>query len=256
MRKRVMGVSVASTVVAFAFAVDLAQTVRADVVADYQDDFSYPAPASGWSYLWNANGPIGTAANYVSLVPDAPALARFETQDQTPDAFPDAPPGSSASATALALVPGQGTAQNSAERYAIAAYTISAADVAANGDQLILDFYRFAVSADSADGVTAKLYKNDILLIDRPLPPGLEFTVDTPAPNGGPIPLGPFAPGDTLYVAIGSDGIAPLPPVGGGGTDTGDVLELDYSIVLVPEPTAGVALALGAACLLSRRRRR
>ena len=252
MRKCVL--RAASTfVVAFAFA----QALHADVVADYADDFSYPTPAPGWSYLWNANGPIGTAANYLPLVADGASPARYETQNQTPDAFPDPAPGASASATSTTLIPGQGTAQNALERYVIAAYTISAADVAANGDQLILDFYRFAVPVESADGVTAKLYKNDILLVDRPLPPGLEFTVDTPAPNGGPIPLGQFVAGDTLYVAIGSDGVAPLPPFGPGGTDAGDALAVDYSIVLVPEPTAAASvLALAAGLLLSRQRRR
>lgn len=231
-----------------------AQLAQGGIVADYHDDFSYPAPAPGWSYLWNANGPIGSAANYAPLVPDGTA-GRYETQDQTPDAFPDPAPGSSASATATTLIPGQGSAQNPIERYVIAAYTISAADVAANGEQLILDLYRFAVPLASADGITSKLYKNDILLVDRPLPPGLEFTSDTPDPNGGPIPLGPFSAGDTLYVAVGSNGIAPLPPFGAGGTDIGDALEIDYSIVLVPEPTAGI-LAIGAAGLLSRRPQR
>ena len=251
MRTMVMGVSVALAVVIGGSA----QIARADVVADYQDDFSYPTPAPGWSYLWNANGPIGSAANYVPLLPDG-VTGRFETQDQTPDAFPDAAPGSSASATSTTLVPGQGTAQNAFERYVIAAYTISAADIAANGEQLILDAYRFAVPLSSGDGVTSKLYKNDFLLIDRPLPPGLEFTVDTPAPNGGPIPLGPFAAGDTLYVAIGSDGVAPLPPVGAGGTDAGDALGVDYSIVLIPEPASAATLAAGAVGVLFRRRRR
>jgi len=232
-----------------------APAVHAEVVADYTDDFSYPAPAPGWSYLWNANGPIGNAANYVPLVPDGSSPARYETQNQTPDAFPDPAPGSSASATSTTLAPGQGTAQNALERYVIAAYTVSAADIAANGDQLILDQYRFAVPATSADGVTAKVYKNDILLVDRPLPPDLEFTSDTPDPNGGAIPLGQFLAGDTLYVAIGSDGIAPLPPFGPGGTDSGDVLEVDYSIILVPEPTAAAALLLGAGLILPRRRR-
>jgi hypothetical protein len=249
MHNSLMGVSVV-------LALSISAVVHGEVVADYQDDFSYPAPAPGWSYLWNANGPIGTAANYASLVPDGASPARYETQNQSPDAFPDPAPGSSASATSTTLIPGQGTAQNAIERYVIAAYTISAADVAANGDQLILDLYRFAVPLESADGITAKMYKNDFLLVDRPLPPGIDFSSTTPDPNGGPIPLGQFVAGDTLYVAIGSDGVAPLPPFGTGGTDTGDALAVDYSIVLVPEPTASCAIAFGAGWLIARRRRR
>jgi hypothetical protein len=229
----------------------LPTTVQANVVADYHDDFSYPAPAPRWSYLWNKNGPIGTAANYVPLVPDAPASGRYETEDNTPDAFPDAAPGSSASATNTTLIPGQGGAQNPFERYVIAAYTLSAADIANNGDNLIIDLYSFEVPLTSADGITAKVYRNDLLYIDRQLPPGTVFTYQTPAPNGGPIPLGPFAVGDTLYVAIGSNGIAPF----GNGNDTGDALLVDYSIVLVPEPTGmATALIAGGWCLRRRRR--
>ena len=40
------------------------------VVADYQDDFNLttdPAARNGWSYHWNANGPLGNPANYVPL---------------------------------------------------------------------------------------------------------------------------------------------------------------------------------------------
>ena len=252
MRISVIGLSVA---LFFAFAAVTGQSAGAQPVADYHDDFAVPAPAPGWSYLWNANGPVGTAANYVPLVVDGTA-GRYETQNQTPDAFPDDAPGSSTSATQTTLIPGQGTAQNSIERYVIAAYTISEADIAAaGGNELVLDDYTFAVPATSSDGVTARLYKNDILLVEQPLPPSITFTSETPDPNGGPIGLGPFAPGDTLYVAIGSNGIAPVPPFGPGGTDTGESLEVDYSIFLVPEPAAAGTLLLAAGCLLSRRRR-
>ena len=227
-----------------------AQPVQAEVVADYTDDFSYPAPAPGWSYLWNANGPIGNAATYVPLVPDGSSPARYETQNQTPDAFPDPAPGSSASATSTTLIPGQGNAQDTIERYVIAAYTLSAADVAAHGNLLSLDFYSFAVSSGSEDGVTARVYRNDIPYVDRDLQPGVTF--DYQAPDGGEIHLGPFVAGDTLYIAIGANGVAPFDV----GNDVGDVLTVDYSIKLVPEPTSAGALVLGAACFLSRRRRR
>src|SRR5688572_24469142 len=34
-------------------------------------EYTTSGPAApGWSYLWNANGPLGTAANYVPLVRD------------------------------------------------------------------------------------------------------------------------------------------------------------------------------------------
>ncbi len=243
---------VISTLVLFgAFARD----VQADVVADYTDDFSYPAPAPGWSYLWNANGSIGTAANYVPLVADGTTPARYETQNQTPDAFPDDAPGSSLSATSTTLTPGQGTNQsgNAIERHVIAAYTFTADDIAANGRDLVLDNFSFAVSPNSDGGVTARMYLNDIPLIaGQPLNPGLEWNVGMT----GPLNLGPVNPGDTFYVAIGADGLAPLPPFGPGGSDVGDVITLDYSLRLVPEPGGAALLALGATQILLRRRQR
>jgi hypothetical protein len=232
-----------------------AQTAGADVVADYQTDFSYPTPASGWSYLWNANGAIGTAANYVPLLADGAAVSRYETQNQTPDQFPDDAPGSSLSATPTTLVPGQGTNQsgNLIERYVIAAYTFSAADIAANGEQLVLDDFSFAVGAGSDGGVTATMYLNDFALISaQPLGPGLEWHVGLT----GPLALGPVAPSDTFYVAIGADGLAPLPPFGPGGSDVGDVITVDYALKLVPEPGSAAVLAVGATQLLLRRQRR
>ena len=58
-----------------------AATASAQVVADYQSDFrTSGAPAPGWSYLWNANGSLGTASNYVPLVRDVNPLGNFETQ--------------------------------------------------------------------------------------------------------------------------------------------------------------------------------
>ena len=237
--------------IVFGTIVAAATAARATIIADFTDDFSYPSPASGWSYLWNANGPIGNSANYALLVPDAPGSGRYETIDDAPDSFPDAAPGSSTSVTSTTLTPGQGSGQNPFERYVLAAYTFSAEEIAANGDQVVLDLYSFGVPAGSQDGVSTKLYKNNTLLVDQPLPPNFTFDYQTPAPNGGPIGLGQFAAGDTLYVAIGANGLA-LP---GGGNDTGDVLTVDYSIALVPEPASAAAMSLAASLMLSRRRR-
>jgi hypothetical protein len=238
----------------------IAQHAPGAVVADYNADFQYPTPAPGWSYLWNANGPVGSAANYAPLVGDSAAAQRYETQDQTPDAFPDAPPGAGASASATTLIPGHGSAQTAVPRFAIAAYTFSAADLTANGGELSLDNYVFNVSAASGDGINAKIYRNDTLLVNRELPPGLVFSSDLPPEfGGGPVPLGPVVAGDTIYVAIGADGPVTNLPTGElnplAGTDTGDSLGLDYSLVLVPEPGSAALLGLAALGLLARRRK-
>ena len=229
-----------------------AATASAVIVADFQADFTYPAPSNGWSYHWNANGAIGNSANYLPLVPDA--AGRYETVDQTPDAFPDPTPGASLSLTNTTLIPGQGSAQNNFDRYVIAAYTVSSADIiAGGGNQLWLDEYSFAVSATSADGVVARLYRNDTLLLRQPLIPGITFDHNIPDPNGGPIPLGAFNAGDRLLVAIGADGAFASEIT--GGNDTGDVLVMDLKIALVPEPSTAFAGAAGALALLVRRRR-
>src|SRR5687767_5747174 len=96
------------------------------VIADYGGEFTYPAASAGWTYRWNANGSIGTAANYVSMVPDLPASGRYEAIDN--DLYPEpAGPAGATAATATTLVPGRGTGadqdNNTVTRFAIAAYT-------------------------------------------------------------------------------------------------------------------------------------
>src|SRR5688500_17628683 len=82
----------------------LAQTA---VIADYTSEFAYPTPTPGWSYRWNANGPIGTATNYVDLVDDFTAIQRYEAIDN--DLYPEPPgPAGSTAATSTTLTPGRG----------------------------------------------------------------------------------------------------------------------------------------------------
>jgi len=239
-------------------------------VADFQDDFETGAPAAGWRYLWNANGALGNPANYVPLVADN---GRYETVAN--GAYPDAAPGSFLTAGSgpvdplrfpanpppdpfgLGIVlpplpntfvrPGQGTAQapNSIERAVVLAYTFSAADVAAFGGEAYFTDYYFAVSTTSLDPVTARVYRDDDAapILDFVFPPGFAFQTTL---DPDPIPLGTYAAGETVYIALGS-----------GFTDAagGDELRLDFTIALVPEPASAALLAgLGGALLLRRRR--
>lgn len=238
------------------------------VIADYGDDFNYPTPSTGWSYKWNQNGPIGTATNYVNLVPDFPGTAatgRYEAIDN--DQYPEPPgPAGASAVTATTMTPGRGTGllqdSNTIPRFVIAGYTIQAQDLLdiglpANGTGfLTLSSYAFIVGA-SADGITAEIYKNDTPFIIQGLPPGTPFTSETPGPRSGPIPLGPFQAGDTFYVAIGAD---PSNPISGDpipGNDIGDQINLDYTLTLsVPEPTGLAVLGFGLVAGAMRRRRR
>ena len=213
----------------------------AGVAAEYQVDFTTTgAPKTGWSYLWNANGPIGNPANYVTLVRDTNFGGDFETQAN--GAIPDSPPASNLAATATSVFPGQGTSQaaDAIERYVIAAYTVSAADIATLGNQGVMDTYRFAVPAESLDGINAAIYVNASPIIAIHLPGPIDY--NNTLPGAYPVPLGTLAAGDTIYVAIGS-----------GATDTGDRLDVNYTITLVPEPgTIGIS---GIIAVLAMRRR-
>jgi len=217
-------------------------SVSAGVVANYRDDFKTDGtPKAGWGYLWNANGPIGNSANYVALVASSNFGGDYET---AAGALPHAAPGMNLAATSTSLVPGQGSAQaaDGIERFAIAAYTFGVADVGAAGAEAILDHYRFTVPIDSVDGVSTRIYLNNTLLApgETILPPGLDY--DSSFPGAYPVPLGTVHAGDTLYVAIGSR-----------ASDTGDVLGIEYSLLVVPEPGSLGVLALASLLMVRRR---
>ncbi len=244
----------------------------ADVVAaDYDAEFNLttnPELRNGWSYLWNASGPLGNPLNYASLAVEngqyepagAPAGANalgIGSAPVDPLKFPQNPPSDP---FGLGLVlpplpstyvrPGAGSTQdaNGVERAGIVAYTFSAEEIAAatNGgtsaDAFITDYY-FAVSSTTTDFMTARVYKGNSATAsqDYLFTPGFAFQT---ALNPAPIPLGNFIAGETLYIAIGSS-----------MADGGDEMRLDLTLSLVPEPTTLSLLALTGLALLPRARR-
>ena len=135
---------------------------------------------------------------------------------------------------------------------AILAYTFGPADIA-SGRSLRLENFIFQMATTTGDGVLARMFLNDAELITNyipfvpvgvPLPSGFGFSsaVDF---FGAPFPLdGVVQVGDTLYVTA-----QPL-------ADQGDVLTLDFDIVLTPEPASALLLLLPAGLMLTRRRTR
>ena len=85
--------------------------------------------------------------------------------------------------------------------------------------------------------------------------PLLEFSDTSPPPftpslrfdytfDPRPIPLGAYAPGDKVYIAIGSNTLA-----------AGDEMRLDFTISMEPVPEPGIVALLAPAGLMLLRRR-
>ena len=247
-------------------------------VADFQDDFQVTqGGAGGWSYLWNGGGALGDPGNYRPLVTDGGVYRTAATGGQ-----PDGGPGSTLEVGSSPpdlgmynplpalpplpttyLRPGLGTSQprsGGIERAAVVAYTFSAADFAAAGipagqpAQGLISRYYFAVANGSFDGMSARVYQDDLTT------PVINFSADTVPPTKFPagfmyettldpreFPIGTYRVGDTVYVAIGPD-----------ASDVGDEMRLDFTLSLapVPEPAGFAALPTLAGGLALRRRRR
>lgn len=244
-------------------------------VADFQDEFQAGTPRPGWSYLWNANGPLGNPAHYAPLVGDN---GRYESVAN--GVYPDAAPGSfvTVGTSPVDLLqypydlpglppmpvtfvrPGQGILQNAAgpfERAVIVAYTFSAQDFADAGlsagarARASITDYDFAVAIAGADGVSARVFR------DTDAEPILNFSLDNPPPFVPPFRfqtvidprerfVGDYSVGETVYFTIGSN-----------LNDTNDEMRLDFTLGLkaVPEPTTVALLAPVGFALLTRRRR-
>jgi hypothetical protein len=158
-------------------------------LANLRADFTPEKPKTGWSYLWNADGEIGRAANYKPLVWNAKANMYTGNADVYPAM------GTPQHYVRMALDgghPGMGTEQNESggiERYAIAAYTIQpgqACKVAITG----------RVTCNARDGrVELRLYLNDEAKGSSVVGGGTSLDFSTW--------LGEVKDGDTIYVAVG-----------------------------------------------------
>jgi hypothetical protein len=181
------------------------------VIADYRDDFKTHAPLPGWSYQWNALGPITSAANFRNM-PWSPAANKYCANGFA--AFPDNsttlfPYGS---LTSTGGHPGRGSAQGAThDRFPIAAYTaklngyyaitnsfVTGSSTAGNGGQVL-------VYTETSNGMTFTQKYGGLYAAGTTL----NFNQN----------VGFLEAGDTIYVAVGPN-----------TNDGNDSFSLDFSI--------------------------
>jgi hypothetical protein len=184
----------------------------ARVVADYRDDYQSFSPKPGWSYLWNALGPITSAANYRRLA-WSQTVNRYSV-----NGFPVAPDNSSTlfpygSLSPAGGHPGRGTTQAATvDRFPIAAYTaklagyyavgsgfVTASSTLGNGGQVL-------IYTETNNGATFTQKYSSLYAAGTTLNYSLN--------------VGLLQAGDTIYVAVGPN-----------TNDGNDSFGLDFSIL-------------------------
>ncbi len=157
-----------------------------DRLAGYRSDYKTGSFPQRWQYLWNANGPIGTAANYVPLMWSAGSGA-YTYNGQPLSGVNYINLGSTGGH------PGHGSTMTNHEQYAIAAYTAPYA-----GEYAITGRYIFRTGAGASDGVRVRVYVNDTLRQSS--------VVTVSSTNSFDAALGSVSGGSKIYVALGGYG--------------------------------------------------
>ncbi|WP_165226486.1 beta strand repeat-containing protein [Aquisphaera insulae] len=157
---------------------------------NYASDFQASMPMAGWSYLWNKNGPIGTASNYVPLVWGGNFGGSYTT-DAT--AFPSAGPGGFGILGRSYGHPGTGSGQNGTfDRDVIAGFTVPR-----GGTYQIIDGVINRNNGAAGGSIELLTYKGNGQLGDR--------TGIVSATTFGSSPVA-MATGDAFYLAVGPEG--------------------------------------------------
>ena len=159
------------------------------LVADFKADFQPNTPKTGWTYLWNDQGAIGTETNYTVLTWNS----TYGVYDHNGTVFP----GVGNYFTPGNVHPGNGTGNPGIthDRFVITRYTVSSAGV-----YEIVNLAASDQSTAPVDYFGFSLFVN--VNSDTPL---LNQVVGEGAAYSGPstISLGLLAAGDDIYVAIG-----------------------------------------------------
>lgn len=237
----------------------------AAVIADFSAEFptstlgagqpfsGSETPATGWDYMWNPDGVIGTASGYQSLVPNTVAtfpgaagggvsplftnLGNLAFNDA--DAEPNGQGNFVFGRVGLtSFHPGKWGDGTLGDIRGIIAYTIQA------GEEGIVSianssFAKLTTATTSgANGVDLDIYVNDTLIGALSKNGFQDLTASSF--DGS---LGTLSAGDTVYVTIGNN-----------GNDAFDASVIDFQLVTIPEPSSALLGGLGVLALLRRRR--
>ena len=155
-----------------------------DRLAGYRSDYTAVNFPRRWEYLWNANGPIGVAANYAPMMwSTGGGLYTYNGQPLSPANYISLNPGGGH--------PGYGSIQTNYEQYAIAAYTVPYV-----GEYAITGSYIYRTVTAPSDGVRVRVYVNDTLRQSS--------VVTVSGTNSFDVALGTVSAGSKIYVALGS----------------------------------------------------
>jgi hypothetical protein len=153
---------------------------------NYKDAFQGATPSTGWSYLWNASGPIGDNTHYTPMIWNG---YRYQS-DQSTD--PDATGFAYENLNKNGGHPGLGISQGTEEdRYAIAAHQVNDA-----GNYRLINT-KIAAACTYSNGLDLRVYVNNQLVTNVDVAQGepLDFNID----------LGTLVSNDHIYVAVGPD---------------------------------------------------
>ncbi|MCU0748604.1 MAG: hypothetical protein MUF13_03560 [Akkermansiaceae bacterium] len=198
-------------------------------------------PATGWRYMWNPTGAMGTASSYQSLVTNT--VATFPGFGGTSPMFTNV-------GNVAFNATGQGNYRfgrigltsfhpgifvTGTDYRGIIAYTIQAGEA---GTINITNSSFAKLVNTSSNGVGLDIYVNNTLISS--LSKNGFNSLSSSDFNGS---LGNLSVGDTVYVSIGNNGEA-----------NNDASVINFQLESIPEPSAALFGSLGMLALLRRRR--
>ena len=174
-------------------------------VASFRSDFQEVSPRAGWRYLWNPAGEIGKTNHYVNLVWNGTSYGPSESPER-----PQPGPAHYVRISKSGGHPGHGKPQ----RGDIDTYVLFAFTVTNRGVYMITNSSLIRNDGNVNGDINLRVYVNETRV-------GPEVICDTrTSVNSFDYSLGELNPGDSLYVAVGPNGM-----------DRNDSFHLDFTAV-------------------------